>query len=49
MKTPPRWTPDELDADRQEAIELFRKERLEEPVAGVEPAASSMASWRSSN
>lgn len=29
---PPRWTREELDAGRQKATELFRKERLEEPL-----------------
>lgn len=29
---PPHWTPDELERDRQRAIEIFRKQRLEEPL-----------------
>ncbi|MCA1648851.1 MAG: hypothetical protein LC753_00795 [Acidobacteria bacterium] len=29
---PPRWTSDELERDRQRAIEIFRKQRLEEPL-----------------
>lgn len=29
---PPRWTPDELERDLQRAIEIFRKQRLEEPL-----------------
>jgi hypothetical protein len=28
----PRWTPDELEKARQEAIRLFRKRRMEEPL-----------------
>lgn len=29
---PIRWTPEQLDRDRLEAIELFRRERMEEPL-----------------
>lgn len=29
---PPQWIPDELERDRQRAIEIFRKQRLEEPL-----------------
>lgn len=29
---PPRWTPDELERDRQRGIEIFRRQRLEEPL-----------------
>jgi len=29
---PPRWTPEQFQADRVKAISIFRKERLEEPL-----------------
>lgn len=29
---PPQWTPDELERDRQRGIEIFRRQRLEEPL-----------------
>lgn len=32
MRAPPRWTPEELERERRKAIELFRVERLEEPL-----------------
>lgn len=32
MIDPPLWTSDELEADRMNAIGLFRKERMEEPL-----------------
>lgn len=32
MKQPPRWSPQQLAEDSQLAVELFRKERLEEPL-----------------
>lgn len=32
QKTPPVWTEQELERDLQEAIRLFRKERIEEPL-----------------
>ena len=32
MTDPPLWTADRLEADRLEAISLFRKERMEEPL-----------------
>lgn len=32
MKSPPVWNPEELERDRQVAIEQFRVERLEEPL-----------------
>jgi XamI-like restriction endonuclease len=32
MKSPPVWSPEELESDRRAAIEAFRVERLEEPL-----------------
>ena len=32
MIDPPRWNAEELESDRQRAIDLFRSERLEEPL-----------------
>lgn len=32
MIAPPLWTKEQLEADRLKAIELFRKERMEEPL-----------------
>lgn len=32
LRQPPRWTPEELTRDRQRAIEIFRKQRVEEPL-----------------
>ncbi|HEX2078249.1 MAG TPA: XamI family restriction endonuclease [Longimicrobium sp.] len=32
MRSPPRWSPEELDRERRRAIDLFRVERLEEPL-----------------
>lgn len=32
LRQPPRWTPEELTRDRQKAIEIFRKQRVEEPL-----------------
>lgn len=32
MRSPPRWSPEELDRERRKAIDLFRVERLEEPL-----------------
>jgi len=38
MITPPRWNRQELDAERARSIEVFRKERLEEPVEAYSAA-----------
>lgn len=32
LRQPPRWTSEELERDRQRAVEIFRKQRLEEPL-----------------
>ena len=32
MIDPPQWAKEHLEADRIKAIELFRKERMEEPL-----------------
>lgn len=32
MIDPPRWTPEEFERDRKQAIAIFRRERLEEPL-----------------
>ena len=32
MIQPPRWSPEDLDKNAREATEIFRKERLEEPL-----------------
>lgn len=32
MRAPLLWSEDQLDADRQHAVEIFRRERLEEPL-----------------
>ena len=32
MIEPPLWTRDQLEADRVNAIGIFRKERMEEPL-----------------
>lgn len=32
LQRPPRWSPEQLENDRKRAIEIFRKERLEEPL-----------------
>ena len=32
MNQPPQWSADDLDKDSREATEIFRKERLEEPL-----------------
>jgi XamI restriction endonuclease len=32
LQKPPVWTPDELERDRQSAVEIFRKQRVEEPL-----------------
>lgn len=32
MIEPPLWTPEQLEANRQKAISIFRKERMEEPL-----------------
>jgi hypothetical protein len=32
MTEPPLWTSEQLEIDRVKAIELFRKERMEEPL-----------------
>jgi hypothetical protein len=29
---PPKWTKDQLESDREQAIEIFRKSRIEEPL-----------------
>ena len=35
MIQPPRWTEDDLDKDSAQATEIFRRERLEEPLGKV--------------
>ena len=32
MNQPPRWGAEDLDKDSRQATEIFRKERLEEPL-----------------
>jgi XamI restriction endonuclease len=32
MVKPPRWTPEQLDAERSRSIEFFRRERMQEPL-----------------
>ena len=32
MNQPPQWSAEDLDKDSREATEIFRKERLEEPL-----------------
>jgi hypothetical protein len=32
LQKPPYWTPEDLERDRQRAIEIFRKQRVEEPL-----------------
>lgn len=29
---PSRWTPERMEADRQQAVALFKQERLQEPL-----------------
>ncbi len=40
MVDPPRWTPEELEQDRQRAIAEFRRERFSEPLDAYAKAVS---------
>lgn len=49
--SPPRWSPEELEAGRQVALRHFREERMQEPLEAYLEAfdnyrPSSKTSWR---